>query len=262
MLVPASSAFAFAPSVQPLMSRPMFMSKGHGYTSSSAAAAQSATSENWSGYAATGPSGTFTSVSSSWVQPTLSCVSSTSSYSASWVGLDGYNDQTVEQIGTEANCINGKAQYYTWYEMYPQNPYEVTTRLTVAPGNTVSASVTYTQPVTNSRDRFRRPTSGTFTLSLSDITTGGSYSTTQTANQGVNRSSAEVIAEAPYSNGILPLADFVNINYSVAEVNGAALGSAPGLQTITMDDPYGMVATPSAFDPTGEDFSIAWSDPA
>jgi hypothetical protein len=74
-----------------------------------------------------------------------------------------------------------------------------------------------------------------------------------------NRSSAEVIAEAPYSNGILPLADFGTVNYNSSEVNAAALGNATGLQAITMDDPSGMIATPSTLDSTKENFSISWS---
>jgi hypothetical protein len=194
------------------------------------------------------------------VQPTLNCTAGSTSYSAYWTGLDGYNDQTVEQIGTEANCIRGQAQYYSWYEMYPQNPSEILARLTVAQGNAVSATVTYNPPSSNPYNRYRGYVgAGSYTLSLTDTTTGASYSTTQITNRAANRSSAEVVAEAPYSNGILPLANFGTINFSSSTVNGAALGNAAGLQAITMNDPYGMIATPSAFDSTKENFSITWT---
>jgi hypothetical protein len=147
--------------------------------------------------------------------------------------------------------------------MYPQNPSEIQTRLTVAPGNAVSATVTYNAPTPSPYNRYRsNVSSGSFTLSLADTTTGASYSTTQITNRAANRSSAEVIAEAPYSNGILPLANFGTINFSSSTVNGTALGNAAGLQAITMNDPYGMIATPSAFDSTKENFSITWSDPS
>jgi hypothetical protein len=144
--------------------------------------------------------------------------------------------------------------------MYPQNPSEMITNLAVAAGNNMTASVTYNQPVTVvSRGRYRTVSNGSFTLTLNDVTTGRSYSTTQTANRSVNRASAEVITEAPYSNGILPLANFGTANYTASEVDGAPLSKAPGLQAVTMNDPYGMVATPSSLDSTGEDFSVTWS---
>lgn len=263
VLIPAAPVFA--ESAQPLpsqlpSSRPMFFLRRQ---SSIGAALTNSTSENWSGYAATASSNAFTSVSSSWVVPTLSCASTKASYSAFWVGLDGYNDQTVEQIGTEANCVNGQSQYYTWYEMYPQNPSEVLVPVNLAAGNTISSSVTYNPPTITKGFRGRNSVSpGSFTLSLTDNTTGRSYSTTQTVRGVAERSSAEVIAEAPYSYGILPLADFVTANYSNSKVNGNSLGSAPGLQAITMDDPSGMVATPSVLDTTGENFSVSWSDPS
>jgi hypothetical protein len=81
----------------------------------------SASSSNWAGYAAAGAAGRFTSVSASWTQPTATC-STGSQYAAFWVGLDGYTSQTVEQIGTEADCSGpnpATPQYYTWYEVYP-----------------------------------------------------------------------------------------------------------------------------------------------
>ena len=73
-------------------------------------------SSNWSGYAVAGSapdvSTTFTSVSGQWVQPTASCTSSRSTYSAFWVGLGGFSEssQALEQIGTSADCTaSGKA---------------------------------------------------------------------------------------------------------------------------------------------------------
>ena len=75
-----------------------------------------AESTNWSGYAAT--AGTYTSVSASWTQPTGTC-SRGDQYAAFWVGLDGYSSSTVEQTGSEVDCVGRTAEYYAWYEMYP-----------------------------------------------------------------------------------------------------------------------------------------------
>ena len=74
--------------------------------------------DNWSGYAVTGANGSFHSVSASWTEPTATC-SGSAEYASFWVGLDGYNSNSVEQTGTEADCDGRTGQYYGWYEMYP-----------------------------------------------------------------------------------------------------------------------------------------------
>jgi len=56
------------------------------------------TSGNWAGYAVTGAK--FTSVSASWVQPSVKATSQ-DAYSSFWVGIDGDGSDSVEQLGTE-----------------------------------------------------------------------------------------------------------------------------------------------------------------
>src|SRR5579862_6192130 len=53
-------------------------------------------STNWSGYAVTARSGAVTDVKGSWVVPAIqgSCPS-TNEYASFWVGIDGYNSNTV-----------------------------------------------------------------------------------------------------------------------------------------------------------------------
>jgi hypothetical protein len=221
-------------------------------------------SENWAGYAVTGNNGSFNSVSSSWVQPSVNCSAvAGDSYSSYWVGLDGFSSNTVEQIGTEADCINQQAYYNAWYEMYPSNPYELSLRLNVNPGNQMSASVTYTpaamKTVYRNGHKYLSSTPANFKLALTDNTTGQSYSTTVNARPTYARSSAEVITEAPYSGGILPLADFNLANYSSSTVNGTPMGAYANLQDITMVNPAGMLATPTLFDSTNENFSVNWT---
>ena len=140
-------------------------------------------SENWAGYVASGPStgSGFSSVSGSWVQPSANC-SSGDGDSAFWVGLGGASgqSQSLEQIGTEANCSGGSAQQYAWYELVPAAPVQL--NMTINPGDQISAKVTV---------------NGTEVIvSLSDHTTGGSATKTlQMSNP--DTSSAEWIAEAP-----------------------------------------------------------------
>jgi Peptidase A4 family len=198
-------------------------------------------STNWSGYAT--DSGTYTSVSASWVQPTGTCTSATR-YSSFWVGLDGYSSSTVEQDGTDTDCVGGKPQYYGWYETYPNPSYSFGS--TVEPGDTMSASVTYEG-------------SNEFKLTLADVTRGWSTSTTQKVS-GADRSSAEVIIEAPCctsSGGILPLADFGTVHLSDSVVDGSPIGDRSPVE-IYMTDAQGRTRDTVSALSSEENFNATW----
>jgi hypothetical protein len=175
-----------------------------------AATASTTTSTNWSGYAVqtNSTSTAVNSVSGSWTVPTVTGTGT--AYSSDWVGIDGFNSNSVEQIGTDSDLTNGKPTYYAWYEMYPNNMFEIP--LTISAGNSISTSVVYAG-------------SNKFTLTITDKTTGKSYSTSQTMS-GAQRSSAEWIEEAPSSNsGVLPLADFGSVNFVGCSANIGAASS-------------------------------------
>jgi hypothetical protein len=180
-------------------------------------------STNWSGYAATGANGQFTSVSSSWVEPTAQCNGYGDQYSAFWVGLDGYSSSTVEQTGSEADCAGRTAEYSAWYEMYPAYPVYFSNP--VRPGDHFTGSVAY------------QVSTSTFLITLTDST----QKWTQTANQalpGAVMNSAEVIAEAPSSGNtgsVLPLTNFGTVNFSGATVNGAGLCQASPVEIVMSD---------------------------
>ena len=202
-----------------------------------------ATSTNWSGYAAT--TGTYTSVSASWTEPTGKCSSRGAQYSSFWVGLDGYSSSSVEQTGSEVDCSGSRPVYYAWYEMYP-NP-SVSYSNTVRPGDHFNASVTYTG-------------SSHFSLYIADTTQGWSHTTVGTL-AGAARSSAEVIVEAPCctaNGGILPLADFGTVNITGSLANGSALGNAGGVTEITMVDNSGRDKDTVSSLSGGENFSATW----
>jgi hypothetical protein len=201
-----------------------------------------AQSTNWSGYAAT--TGTYTSVSASWTQPAGIC-SRGDQYAAFWVGLDGYNSNSVEQTGSEVDCIGRTARYYAWYEMYPNA--SVTYPNPVRAGDHFTASVTYIG-------------SNQYTLKISDTTQNWTQSTTQSLS-GAPRSSAEVIAEAPcctFSGGILPLTDFGTMNFTGSTANGSAIGNAGGLTEIIMVDNAGRAKDSISSLSSGENFSATW----
>jgi hypothetical protein len=160
------------------------------------------TSTNWSGYAVTGARNAVTDVKASWTVPAIqSACPSTNQYSSFWVGIDGYNSNTVEQIGTDSDCQGGVPTYYAWFEFYPHWSYGISLSPQIAPGDKISAEVT-------------AGAGGLFTVSLTNVTTGQSFSTSVKMNSA-QRSSAEWIAEAPWSGGVLPLADFGAAEYGV-----------------------------------------------
>jgi hypothetical protein len=203
----------------------------------------SVTSTNWSGYAVPGANGAFSSVSASWTQPTATCTSRRSAqYASFWVGLDGYSSDSVEQTGSDSDCNGRTPEYYGWYEMYPAYPVNFSN--TVEPGDSMSASVTFSG-------------TETYTLVLKDNTRG--WTQTITKNQsGLDRSSAEVITEAPSSSsGVLPLADFGTINYSTSSANGSSLGSQ-NPTSITMIDNSGADKDSTSSISSGGAFSNTW----
>jgi hypothetical protein len=214
------------------------------HTGSSAAAhgvRNGTTSTNWSGYAVTGSGNAFNSVSSSWTEPAATCNDGGTEYAAFWVGLDGYNSNSVEQTGTDSDCDGGSPDYYGWYEMYPADPVYFTNP--VAPGDSMSASITVS--------------GNNYTLKLTDSTQGWTQTENETGS-GLADSSAEVITEAPSSSsGPLPLADFGAINYSGSTVDGTSMGSM-NPTSITMAGGSGdQLDSTSAIDGSG-DFSNTW----
>lgn len=212
---------------------------------------QHGTSTNWAGYAVetnlTRPAANVVSdVKGQWTVPVVTC-SLTNTYSSGWVGMDGYADNTVEQTGTEQDCRNGQATYYAWYEMYPKYPRVLP--ITLHAGDTVSAEVRYAG-------------SSTFLLTLKDVTTNTGFSTLQRERAG--RESAEWIAEAPYSGGVLPLANFSTLNFTNVT---ATLGTATGgvnntawqYDPLTMAYPDGTVkAAPTTLTNGGQSFGVTW----
>jgi Peptidase A4 family len=202
---------------------------------------RNSTSTNWSGYANTGA--TFTDVKGSWTVPSVTCSSGQTAYSSFWVGIDGDTTNTVEQTGTDSDCQSGTPTYYAWYEMYPKGSVLIS-GLSVSSGDSMTAEVS-----TNGR--------GSFTLRITD-SRSGSFTTNQTSRKA-RLGSAEWIAEAPSSGGILPLADFGTVNFSSCTANGASISSNPNPDAITMVTTSGQTkAAPSALNNAGNAFSVTW----
>lgn len=212
-------------------------------------------STNWSGYAVTGSS--FTSAKASWIVPKATCTSG-DQYASFWVGLDGYSSNSVEQTGTDSDCVGRTPSYYAWYEFYPHPSFEITS-VPVKPGDVMSAQVVYS--------------AGRFTVTITDETTGRSFSKSA-AVSGAARSSAEWIAEAPCctaGGGILPLADYGTVlfgedstgvtgtNYATDSAKSGPIGVFPVIEQIEMVSSSGAKESVcSALSSDGTSFSCTW----
>ena len=220
-------------------------------------------SSNWAGYAVPASHGQVSDVVGKWTVPTLACSQSVSTsgtnvragvasngkagghkpggssgstitgYSSTWVGIDGDNSNTVEQIGTEQDCVtsaNGEVQSnYAWYEMYPKYPVNLdANKYPVKANDVMTAEVAYTGK-------------GYFQLTLSDYGSNNTlkwkYSAQPQYAPSAKRSSAEWIVEAPWSGGVLPLADFSPVTFSGSQANfGNGLKAIDSLPTYNSSD--------------------------
>jgi hypothetical protein len=214
-------------------------------------------SKNWSGYAIKATQDSVTDVKGSWTVPAVQG-NAKGTYSAFWVGIDGYGSSTVEQIGTSSDTDSkGRAVYYAWYEMYPAYP--VTIQHTVSVGDKITGEVSYA--------------SGEFTLTLVDAGTNGFYgdatdwteTITQPGTTSMQRLTAEWVAEAPSSmHRVLPLADFVTVTFTdcQATIGGTTAkisGFSYGYDAIFMvANPKILKAAPSLLSTDGSAFSVTW----
>jgi hypothetical protein len=211
-------------------------------------------SDDWSGYAVTGPVGSVTAVTGSWVVPAATCndKEQRNTGASFWVGIDGYTSATVEQIGTDSDCNNGAGIYYAWYEFVPAQGTKITS-ITVQPGDVMDASVKYE--------------GNEFTATITDERTNETFSISKVLAEAL-RNSAEWIAE----DNSYVFTDFGTVQFGntatgvtatcEATVNGEtkAIGDFSSyhpifLAGLTNSQWY---AAPSALWPDGKSFSVQW----
>ncbi|MFN8474929.1 MAG: G1 family glutamic endopeptidase [Anaerolineae bacterium] len=199
-------------------------------------------SHNWSGYAAT--TGSYTSVTGTWTVPQSDGAIPLGT-AASWVGIGGVSSRDLIQAGTmETSRGNGSVQYSAWIETLPQSSRRVA--LAVKPGDSVTVSITETQP-------------NQWLIAFQNNTTGATYETNVTYSS--SHSSAEWVTEAPVAGRrITPLDNFGTITFSgssaVKDGDSVTIAQAGG-RPITMVDMYNnTIATTSAVTEDGSGFSV------
>jgi hypothetical protein len=217
-------------------------------------------STNWSGYAATGSA--FDAVTGGWTVPSVTC-GAQSAYSSEWVGIDGDSSSTVEQDGTEADCISGTASYDAWYELYGDNSENGGSEIElsiasypVVPGDGMTASV--------------RETNNVWTFVLTDTSTHHRSWTFTSAGITFSaaRSSAEWIIERPELCGascsLTSLADFgttgiVDASATTSQLTGAPIDafSSMEIEMVNTADTY-VLSLPSGLGSGANNFTDTW----
>jgi hypothetical protein len=183
---------------------------------------------NWAGYIVASdlqnPQASVTAVSASWAVPTVTD-SSQNTFSAVWIGIGGFFDDTLIQTGTEQDSIQGQSEYYAWLELLPQNSITIDS-IAVSPGDQISASI---QLVDANTDQW--------SIYMKDLTKNQEY--TSSFFYASSQLSAEWIVERPEltsrrSRGNLTsLADVGTVKFATCQATiGGETGTISSFPTV------------------------------
>ena len=197
-------------------------------------------SSNWAGYMVQDKTSSINTVSGSWKVPSVTGTVSPScnpnltncySVDAAWIGIGGVNSNSLIQTGTiDSIDQNGNKYYFAFYELLPDYATQIPA-LSVGPGDTISASI-------------KQLSLGSWTISISDLTTGQNYFTSVSygASDSTLNSSAEWIEEDPMqADGTLfPFNKFSAVYFT--NCNATMAGTKSNLSVLKPD---GIILTDS-----------------
>jgi hypothetical protein len=196
-------------------------------------------SSNWSGYARSGSG--YSSVTANWVVQAVSS-SHPATYSSEWIGIDGFNNSSLIQTGTESDYYNGAAHYGAWWEILPAAE-TVIPSFTVTPGDHMSATIS-------------KGSGSLWTITITDVSRNQTFSTVQKYTGP--QTSAEWIEEAPTVGGhVAPLANYGHTTFDSATVNGINPGLVPSDGGV-MIQKSAQVSTNSNPDSDTDGFNMAY----
>jgi Peptidase A4 family len=216
----------------------------------------------WAGYAATGGKKPFTYVEAMFKVAAVNChVTPHLSTTSQWVGLDGWHNKTVEQIGVASDCGGepgppNAAHYYAWWEMYP-DPLKVIEP--VKAGDTIVATV-YQIPAGSPGDALE------YVLTVQDLTKSGvpkSYLEPCPKKSVCKDASAEVVEEGYNEKPWKGPADFGRESFSDISLGeyGDLIGNfaTKSWTNLALFQKQKKVdAVPTALSHGGTAFSVVW----
>jgi len=201
-----------SPALQATLHPNHFTAKPGGGGGNAASSALGWASSNWSGYAITASSPShFSSLTGKWTVPSVSRTRK-ATYSAAWAGIDGFNNSSLIQTGTEQDYYNGSAHYAAWWTTSAQGFLEQRIAQPVSPGDPMTATMSGSG------------TSWTMTLADNAPSHPWSFTMGPITYTGPG-ASAEWIMEAPTVGGrVAPLAHYSTFAFDSGTVNGVAPG--------------------------------------
>jgi hypothetical protein len=193
----------------------------------------STSSSNWSGYAVTGATGTFSPnqsfIFAEWIVPVAQQAFGVCNgfwdYSSQWDGFDGFGSSDVLQAGTEVDAFcsgSTKATFYSsWIEWYPFSETRVSVPA-VQPGDLMSAEVWYTTSA---------PYGHAYLVNYT-LQQAQSYAFNPPSGTIFKGNSAEWVEERPgISGGLADLTNYVadpfNVTYAYNRTSFFYPGSSP-----------------------------------
>ena len=190
-----------------------------------------------------------TSVSASWKVPAIKA-SENNTFSGVWVGIGGYGDETLIQIGTEQEYyVGGGFNYYTWYELLPDYLVPIS-NIYVRPGDNITASITLVND-----------NASAWLIEISDITQNQHFRRAVFYNS--SRLSAEWILERPQvNNASSTLADFENLTFTEckATIEGVTktIGNSSYNQLVMADNQDNPLVSVSPLNGDGSSFNVTY----
>lgn len=225
-------------------------------------------SSNWSGYAETCKA-PYTGVGGSWEVPSVAS-SPASSYSAIWLGIDGFNNNSLIQTGTEQDVdSSGHASYAAWWTTSSNQFVEQDISSGCSPSSTNCGTVQANDQITATITQMSASTSQ-WTIVISD---GSEWTFTKTLTYKGPKASAEWIVEAPTVGGrVATLADYgSSLTFNPDTI---AAGTINGTSSPLLTTPEGgtmvsgrgrfvaTVSIPSAPDNDQDGFNISYGSTA
>lgn len=209
-------------------------------------------SSNWSGYAVTAAAVPFTAATAAWTVPSVNPTKSPS-YSAAWVGIDGFTNSSLIQTGTEQDYYSGGAHYAAWWTTSAQGfaEQQVTSGCTgTGPCGRVVAGDQMTASISGA-------IGGSWTMQLADTSQHWSFTKGPIAYSGPG-TSAEWIMEAPTVGGrVAPIARYSTFAFDPGTANGLSprlVASEGGI----LIQKGAVTSIPSGPDGDGDGFNSAY----
>jgi hypothetical protein len=198
-------------------------------------------SQNWAGYSVGG--GPFTAVSGTFDVPNIA-PGPDETVTSEWVGIDGVSDDSLIQAGAteEYDPTTATVGFWAWWEIIPDTATPVS--MTVSAGDRMSVVVA-------------QVSGSSWSISITDLTTGAQFTTTQTYT-GPGQS-AEWIVEAP--TAATGTEETLGSYDPVVTFSGlAATGNETSISQDVMLQGSSTISVPSALGPNG--FAVAYGSAA